>query len=775
MGAGTAVDPWSVTTTVDLGDSGLRLTQTDTYIAGQQSYVTRVRLVNTGDVEVPVVVYRAGDCYVEDSDNGYGDASEGTVACVAESGRVAKWIPVTGGSAYMQATYSEVWSAIGSRQMFPNTTRGDEYLDNGAGLSWQVDVESGDDAEIAHVTAFSEDATTAGDADGDGLLDEWERDGLDVDGDGVPEVDLPAMGASPDHKDLFVEVDWMSDPRSCVLWWCWGGRDFAPQPEAIQDAIAVFAAAPVPNPDGTTGIRLHVDAGADYVMNPSNGALWGARSRASAVDHQAFIGEAGANGYDWTEFNALKAESFETARADVFHYAIFADRYGDEGSSGIAQISDSVWEGDSFLVTDGAFGDTGFSRRQESGTFMHEFGHTLGLRHGGGDHVNNKPNFQSIMSYFWQMGRRPLDFSRQALPIVDELALLEVDGLPGATGAYSWFCPGTNQRETSSDADATDWDCDGEVEEDLVSVDVNGDGDDQVHAGFDDWANLVYDGGAVGAFGVDDLNDQDPPLQFSPLQEASYDELRELDLLGAPGDGSVAVVGPYVLLPGASDQFLRLHVSNVGSGVADYRVGLQGVPGVEAEASITGVPAHATEALDIPVDSSALVPGTYDLEVTLSGPEGGPSLASATVPVLVPNLSDPDVLAQLGEIRDALRSPQPGLDEAIRHQAVDALTALVPDTLEVSVETSARCVVGRTVLTARVANDEGAGVSAEIATAYGTRSTASLEAGKTVLHAFTTRLGQVPAGEMAVTVSATVDGETVTEVIGAPYAASSCS
>ncbi|WP_127573369.1 ThuA domain-containing protein [Georgenia faecalis] len=98
-----------------------------------------------------------------------------------------------------------------------------------------------------------------------------------------------------------------------------------------------------------------------------------------------------------------------------------------------------------------------------------------------------------------------------------------------------------------------------------------------------------------------------------------------------------------------------------------------------------------------------------------------------------------------------------------------------PEPLDVSVETSARCVVGRTVLTARVTNGEGVPVSAEISSAYGRRSSASVGAGASALHAFTTRLAQVPAGELSVTVSATIDGEVVTEVIDVPYAAHSCS
>src|SRR4029453_5184850 len=48
------------------------------------------------------------------------------------------------------------------------------------------------------------------DSDGDGLLDSWEINGLDADRDGMIDVKLPAMGANPNHKDLFVELDWMA-------------------------------------------------------------------------------------------------------------------------------------------------------------------------------------------------------------------------------------------------------------------------------------------------------------------------------------------------------------------------------------------------------------------------------------------------------------------------------------------------------------------------------------------------------------------------------------
>ena len=54
----------------------------------------------------------------------------------------------------------------------------------------------------------------AADADGDALPDAWEEDGVDIDGDGTVDLDLPAMGADPRHKDIFVEIDHMRPHRS---------------------------------------------------------------------------------------------------------------------------------------------------------------------------------------------------------------------------------------------------------------------------------------------------------------------------------------------------------------------------------------------------------------------------------------------------------------------------------------------------------------------------------------------------------------------------------
>ncbi len=667
-GAGTTADPYRVVTKVDLGDTGVQLTQTDTYVAGEQSYATSVSLANGSGSDVDAAVYRAGDCYAANSDSGLGRVTESAVACVsASSDRVEQWVPITPGSHYYEAGYSQVWAAIATQQQFPDTCRCEEDIDNGSGLSWTVRVPSSGVRVVRSLTAFSPVQQLV-DADGDGLLDDWETNGLDADGDGVVDVDLPAMGATADHKDLFVEADWMAPRQSCFLFWCWDRRDFAPDQAALTDVRAAFAAAPVGNPDGHTGVRLHIDSGRDAVMNPTTGATWGNRSRANEVPHTGSLGAFSGSDYDWTAYNHVKDGNFAQARADVFHYALFADTYAGSGSSGIAQVgSGDGFKGDSFLVTDGGPGwGSGFSRRQESGTFMHEFGHTLSLHHGGGDDGNHKPNYQSIMNYSWQLGGRDLDYSGNRLPTLDEGSLDEADGIPGAVGPFEWFCGTTSRRH--SGAGAVDWNCNGSSDQTGVSADLNAEGGITTLAGWDDWAHLVYDGGAVGAFGIGDLGDQSPPPATTLDDEPTAAEFKEADDFAADGDGTVAIVGPNVLFSDRGAQVVQATVTNPGSVPADYTLALTGLPGAPASVPVTAVAAGATRTLDLAVDSTGLTVGSYTLEATL---RGATDLDQASLPITVPDLSDPATRADVEQIRDFLGTPHEGIPESLREQFLD--------------------------------------------------------------------------------------------------------
>ena len=149
-------------TVVDAGATGLRITETDTYVTGQESYRTDVKVSNTGGNPATTRIWRAADCYLQNSDVGWGavDAAVGSVSCVAGTAegpqaRIEQWYPLSPGSHYYQAGYSEVWSRIGQQEAFPDTCRCGEYIDNGAGLSWDFDVPAGGSVTKSSLITFS--------------------------------------------------------------------------------------------------------------------------------------------------------------------------------------------------------------------------------------------------------------------------------------------------------------------------------------------------------------------------------------------------------------------------------------------------------------------------------------------------------------------------------------------------------------------------------------------------------------------------------------------
>src|SRR5262249_51031429 len=108
------------------------------------------------------VVYRAGDCFLQDSDVGLGVArpASGSIACKARAAstnpnRVEQWTPLTPGSSYYEAGYSQVWAAIVSGAPFNNTCRCHEEIDNGAGLSWSFSLPGSGSATYSQLTVFS--------------------------------------------------------------------------------------------------------------------------------------------------------------------------------------------------------------------------------------------------------------------------------------------------------------------------------------------------------------------------------------------------------------------------------------------------------------------------------------------------------------------------------------------------------------------------------------------------------------------------------------------
>ena len=141
-GSGSSSDPLKVVTQVTAGQTGVNITETDTYVVGSESYRTDITLSGQGGGG-PFVLYRAADCYLQGSDVGFGavNLAGSTVACrgidadgTSPGSRIEGWAAITPGATYLEAGYAEVWRAIGSQQPFPNTCRCAEKIDNGAGI-----------------------------------------------------------------------------------------------------------------------------------------------------------------------------------------------------------------------------------------------------------------------------------------------------------------------------------------------------------------------------------------------------------------------------------------------------------------------------------------------------------------------------------------------------------------------------------------------------------------------------------------------------------------
>ena len=158
MGSGRGGDPFRLVTTVDAGDAGLRIEQTDSYEVGKESYRTDIRISNSGQSEQRAIVYRAGDCYLQDSDTGFGRVDRGAPACVisqASDARIEQWVPITSGSHYFEGLFTDVWHRVASRQPFPDECICDQNVDNGGGLSWELVIPAGGRVDVAHETFFS--------------------------------------------------------------------------------------------------------------------------------------------------------------------------------------------------------------------------------------------------------------------------------------------------------------------------------------------------------------------------------------------------------------------------------------------------------------------------------------------------------------------------------------------------------------------------------------------------------------------------------------------
>jgi hypothetical protein len=284
------------------------------------------------------------------------------------------------------------------------------------------------------------------------------------------------LGANPNHKDIFVQIDFASAAlRQSAL--C----------SELDKLVAAFANAPVSNPDGKPGIDLHVDAGKtcpsrSYDLGGSRVFNAGACPGTSATFHAVNLPE---------------------SRVGTFHVAGLVPTCGGGGGEGGA----ATFLGTEMVVyTDGL----GFAH-----VLMHELGHNLGLDH----QFPGQPNRLSSMNTRLHVSSsgsgatEVLDFQRFSLPALDENALSEPAGISAPAAAHRFYiphyCPGGGIENAWPGDGSIDWNCNSPIllpgqlptiDPEPQSIDVNGDGQKTIlPATHNEWVTLQYaSGGGIG-------------------------------------------------------------------------------------------------------------------------------------------------------------------------------------------------------------------------------------------------------------------------------------
>ena len=518
------------------------------------------------------------------------------------------------------------------------------------------------------------------DVDQDALCDEWEAFGLDVDRDGDDDWTARSAAGVAAGKDVYVEVDAV-DNRQVA------GSNFeevAPYESAMRQVVDAFRNAPT-GPGQPGPIRLHLPpapAGIqrdDFIPDPT-GDLSTVRLRpgfftsGTPVDDIRFGTSPSrfCDGYAGTAADRndpIECVSSRFATLATSRYALFAHSQTDAPKgSGLGRYG-----GDAFVISLGNFetdSATAFEQIQvaggiadglcsglncwrnvQAGTFMHELGHTLGLRHGGtDDDVEYKPNHLSVMNYSYQNpgwagaipgvsppAGRPLDYGRSfsvlSETVLDEPVGISKDGLaPGdisdmARWPIVWWRQVGGRCEAAHSFPASgpiDWNNDGDTVDTSLEADLNGDtfhcaSPSEVHVARPEWNALD--------FNHRDALPNDQPAAGAPLDEQPPIEVTQWATLDSDGDGvanpldnCVLVVNPSQVdsdSDGAGDACPTRPASDLVITVQP-RSGAVPAPGASAEITISVYNAGPDPATNASVQIQRV--GTFDNVVVVSGP-----------------------------------------------------------------------------------------------------------------------------------------------------------
>ena len=366
------------------------------------------------------------------------------------------------------------------------------------------------------------------DTDGDGLLDCWETNrGIDFDGN--CSIDLTLDDPDVNRKDLYVELDYMFNLQ--------------PNATALANLGTTFDSAPVHNVS-RDGIHAH------FLVDEEVTTSVGQNFDTEFVPCTA-------GGTTNKTFDAWKSERFGTAtersspptmgaKRLVFRYGLVVQRLaGQPDLMGCAEVP-----GDDFVIAQ--FGFKGaYDQKNQEGVILHELGHVLGRRHGGGSNLDKQPNYLSVMNDSLTLATiqtlRAADLSRVAVGW-SEIGINEANGIPqgGASLPTVWW--NGNAAIATLTNTPTDFDFNGTLG--TITRDVTNDAQTTVLLGGDDWSNIHLN--------LRDLIDYAPATHLTMLSNVEVPSTLYFE--NSPdedGDGINNVLDNCVFVPNADQADLN--------------------------------------------------------------------------------------------------------------------------------------------------------------------------------------------------------------------------
>ena len=364
----------------------------------------------------------------------------------------------------------------------------------------------------------------------------------------------------------------------------------------LKEIVTAFANADY-KPEGcascATGINLHIIVSDDILFHQDDITI----SQAQGV----------------SEFDAIKSVWFGTQtmrdRADaqaaieawrqVAHYALsIHDITGDIGSAGWAEL-----RGNDFVVSMGSWANKVGSVDQQKGSFMHELGHNLKLRHWGADRFtpnvpneNCKSNYLSVMNYAYEftdwplptLTKRAVDYSfynssDAEIAVLDETALKEETGFT-SPDLTNWpeirYGTSSGVKKAAADGTLIDWNNNAVTDTiafngiEFVNANINNfigvDKCDSATEGnldsFDDWNNLVFDFQDSGTFAdglhtafdaIEEISTADVTAQRNAFTNSVNDEVQSLppELFVDPFADKQTIAAAFAELTTAIEQY----------------------------------------------------------------------------------------------------------------------------------------------------------------------------------------------------------------------------